>query len=50
MNKIRARLLRLEVKSDNIIISSALKLTVKKYCLIISNNGNVLPQLLKIYC
>ena len=34
------RLVRLELKSDNTIKLKALKFTVKKYCLIIGNNGN----------
>ena len=38
-------LLGLEFKSDNIIKSKAMRLIVKKYCLIISNNRNLLSQL-----
>ena len=44
-NKISTRLLGLESKSDNIIKSKAMKVIFQKYCLIISNNGNVLHQL-----
>ena len=40
----KTRLLGLEFKSDNIIKSKAMKFIVKKYCLIISNNGNVVHQ------
>ena len=45
INKISTRLLGLEFESDNIIKSKAVKVITKKYCMIISNNGNVLcPQ------
>ena len=45
INKISTRLLRLEFKSGNITKSNAIIFIVKKHCLIISNNGNVLRQL-----
>ena len=45
INKISARLLRLVFKSDNIIKSKLKNVFLKKYLLIISNNGNVLRQL-----
>ena len=45
INKISTRLLELEFKSDNIIKSKAMKFFVKKYCLITSNNGNLLHEL-----
>ena len=45
MNKISTRLLKLNLKSDNAIKSNAMKFIVKKYCLILSNNGNLLRQL-----
>ena len=46
INKILTRILGLEFKSDNIIKSKAIKFIVqKKYCLIISNNENLLCQL-----
>ena len=47
--RLLTRLLGLEFKSDNISKSKAMKFIVKKYCLILSNNGNVLHQLLKKY-
>ena len=43
--KVSTRLLGLEFKPNNIIKSKPLKFTVKQYCLIISNNGNLLCQL-----
>ena len=39
------RLLCLEFNSDNIVKLNALKFIAKKYCLIISNNGNILRHL-----
>ena len=45
VNKISTRLLGLEFKSNNIIKSKAMKFIVKKYWLIINNNGNVLCKL-----
>ena len=45
INKISTALLGLESKSDNIAKSKAIKFIVKKYCLIVSNNGNLLCQL-----
>ena len=45
MGKISTRFSGLEFKSDNIIKSIAIKYFVKKYCLIISNNGNLWCQL-----
>ena len=50
INEISLTLLELEFKSDNIIKSKAIKYIVKKYCLNISNNGNVLHHWYKIYC
>ena len=50
INKTSTRLLRLQFKSDNITKSKAMKAIVKKYCLIISNNGNLLRPLQKILC
>ena len=50
INKTSARLLRLQFKSDNITKSKAMKVIAKKYCLIISNNGNLLRPLQKIFC
>ena len=43
--KVSTRLLGLEFKPNNIIKSKPLKFIVKQYCLIISNNGNLLCQL-----
>ena len=45
INKLSTILLGLEFKSDNITKLKAIKFIVKKYCLIISKNGNVLCQL-----
>ena len=45
INKILRRLLGLELQSDNIIKSKTMKFIVKKYFLIISNNGHALCQL-----
>ena len=45
INKILRRLLGLELQSDNIIKSKTMKFIVKKYFLIISNNGHPLCQL-----
>ena len=44
-NKISTRSSRLEFESDNITKPKAIKFVAKKYCLIISNNGNILHQL-----
>ena len=43
--KVSTRLLGLEFKPNNIIKSKPFKFIVKQYCLIISNNGNLLCQL-----
>ena len=45
VNKILTKLLQLEFKSDNKTKLKAIKFVVKKYCPIISNNGNVFLQL-----
>ena len=45
INKFSTRSLGLEFKSDNIIKSKAIKFIVKKCCLAIINNGNVLHKL-----
>ena len=50
INKTSTRLLRLQFKSDNITKSKAMKVIAKKYCLIISNNRNLLRPLQKIFC
>ena len=45
ISKTSARLLRLEIKSVNMIKLKAMKIIVENYFLIISNNGNALRQL-----
>ena len=45
INKISTRFLGSKFKSDNIIKPKAMKFIVRKYCLIISNNGHILLQL-----